>query len=37
MIEAVQAVVGSIMVVGELTGTLFHSLCDLKAAQMDVV
>ena len=35
--EDIPTLVGSIIVVGELTGcALFHSECDLKAAQMNV-
>ena len=37
MIEAVQAVVGSIVVVSILTCyALLHSMCDLKATQMNM-
>ena len=38
MTEEVQPVVSSIMIVGVLTRcTLFHSICDLKVAQIIVV
>ena len=36
MTKAVQAVVGSIMIIGALTcSALLHSVCDLKSAQMN--